>query len=197
MLAVVPDMRERIQPVGPVLSRCVAAVVLCLGAVFGACAQPGPADARRPAVLDQFDGDWAGTFRVYTYDGTLVDSLVAEHRYHWEGAVQHGTFTDRYPDGRVVRATARNYVEDGVLYCEVEKDNGERTVHRGRVQDGAVIWYRQTEEGLTESFRERVVPTPGGPEYQIDGFGVYPSEDGGSAKLLFVGRYQAVSSGPE
>jgi hypothetical protein len=146
------------------------------------------------AALDPFTGTWRGTFVVYTYDGEPITRLEAEHRYHWEGDVQVGTFIDRYPDGRVVRAEARNYLEGGVLWCEVMKDNGERTVHQGRYEDGAVFWHRQLESGLTETFRERVVEAPSGQEYQIDGFGAYPNDGGGRSYVVYKGRYQAVAA---
>ena len=139
---------------------------------------------------------------AYTPEGEQVDSLMAEHRYRWEGDVQVGTQVDRYPDGRVVRKTARNYVnDDGTLICEVEQPNGSTITYRGRVSDGAIVWHRQTDAGLVESFRERVVDTPSGPEYRIDGFGVYPNEGGSTSYLQFVGRYRAahqdVSKGRE
>ena len=118
---------------------------------------------------------------------------MATHHYQWEGDVQVGTQVDRYPDGRVVRKTARNYVnDDGVLICEVDQPDGTTVTYRGRVSDGAIVWHRQTDAGLIETFRERVVNTPSGAKYRIDGFGVYPNEGGSTSYLQFVGRYRAV-----
>jgi hypothetical protein len=154
-------------------------------------APPAGAQPTR-AALEPFTGHWKGAFVAYNYAGEPVDSLTAEHRYRWEGDVQVGTQIDRYPDGRVVRATARNYVEDDTLFCEVTHEDGSTTVYRGRTVGEAIVWHRRTEAGLVESFRERVVETPDGPEYRIDGFGVYPSGDGGASYLQFVGRYRAV-----
>jgi hypothetical protein len=153
-----------------------------------------PVVAQLPrAALESLTGHWTGPFVVYSYEGEQVDSLTATHRYRWEGDVQVGTQVDRYPDGRVVRKAARNYVnDDGMLICEVEQPNGSTITYRGRVSDGAIVWHRQTDAGLVESFRERVVDTPSGPEYRIDGFGVYPNEDGSASYLQFVGRYRAV-----
>jgi hypothetical protein len=162
-----------------------AGLLLVLG---GTSAQAQPTRA----ALEPFTGHWKGAFVAYTAAGTPVDSLTAEHRYRWEDDVQVGTQIDRYPDGRVVRATARNYVENDTLYCEVTHDDGSTTVYRGREVGAAVVWHRRTDAGLVESFRERVVETPDGPEYRIDGFGVYPSGDGSASYLQFVGRYRAV-----
>lgn len=153
------------------------------------------------AALKPFTGHWTGPFVVYTYAGERVDSLTAEHRYRWDGNVQVGTQVDRYPDGRVVRHTARNFVRNDTLFCEVTRADGSTVVYRGRVVGEAIVWHRRTEAGVVESFRERVVQTPNGPEYRIDGFGVYPNEDGSASHLQFVGRYrpvhQAVSKGRE
>lgn len=164
----------------------------------------GAADGRAQPTreaLAPFTGHWKGPFVAYTYAGEQVDSLTAEHRYRWDGDVQVGTQVDRYPDGRVARHTARNYVRNDTLLCEVTHEDGTTTVYRGRVVGSAVVWHRRTDAGLVESFRERVVETPDGPEYRIDGFGVYPNDDGSVSYLQFVGRYrpvhQEVSKGRE
>ena len=167
------------------------AAVLLIGLfVMGA----GPLLAQTPrSALESFTGHWKGPFLAYEYDGTQVDSLTAEHRYRWKENVQVGTQVNRYPDGRVVRKSARNYVnEDGVLICEVEQADGTTVTYRGRVSDGAIVWHRRTEAGVIESFRERVVETASGPVYRINGFGVYPNDDGSASYLQFVGRYQRV-----
>lgn len=157
---------------------------------------PAPAQPTR-AALEPFTGHWKGPFVAYTYAGEQVDSLTAEHRYRWKGDVQVGTQIDRYPDGRVVRHTARNFVRNDTLFCEVTHADGSTTVYRGRPVGEAVVWHRRTDAGLVESFRERVVETPEGPEYRIDGFGVYPNDDGPPSTLQFVGRYRRVSPGPD
>jgi len=156
----------------------------------------GASPAELRAALEPFTGRWKGAFVVYAADGRQIDSLVTEHRYRWEGDVQVGIHVDRYPkSGRVDTSRARNYVENGRLVCEVVKEDGTRTVHTGRVQDGAIIWHRRTEEGVVESYRERVVETPDGREYRIDGFGAYPDGQGGLSHVLFTGRYREVVTG--
>lgn len=171
------------------LKRTLVTLGLLLFAVEGRSAR-----AQSPrAALESLTGHWKGPFVVYARDGEQVDSLSAEHRYRWEDDVQVGAQVDRYPDGRVVRKTARNYVtDDGTLICEVDPPDGATITYRGQVSDGAIVWHRKTDAGVVESFRERVVDTPTGPEYRIDGFGVYPSEDGMRSYLHFVGRYRAV-----
>jgi len=163
-----------------------------LGLLLFFVARPAIAQSPR-AALDALTGHWKGSFTVYAPEGTQVDSLTAEHRYRWDDGVQVGTQIDRYPDGRTVRKTARNYVTaSGTLICEVHPPDDSTRTYRGHVSDGAIVWHRRTEAGLVESFRERVVKTPTGPEYRIDGFGVYPNEDGSRSYVHFVGRYRAV-----
>jgi len=143
-------------------------------------------------ILDPFTANWRGEFKVYSFDGRLIDQLQVEQRYSWTGDEQHGIFVERYKSGKVIHARARNYEKNRQLFCEVEKDNGDRSVHLGRFEDGALFWYRQTPDGkIIESFKERVVKTPSGREYQIDGIGIYKNESGASV-LLFEGRYQEV-----
>lgn len=168
-------------------------VALTLAIIVGVGAPSVEAQSLRQA-LEPFEGAWRGSFVVTTPDGEMVDSLVATHRYRWDGTVQTGTLVDRYPaSGRVDTSHARNYVADGRLVCEVTHPDGSTTVHYGRVRGNAIVWHRRTEEGVVESYRERVVDTPGGPEYRIDGFGVYPDGQGARSYVLFYGRYERIA----
>ena len=143
-------------------------------------------------IFDPFTAHWKGVFKVYNYDGRLLDELQVEQRYWWEGGVQHAEFLDRYRDGRTVRAKARNYEKDGVMYCEVEKETGEKTVHRGHFEDSALFWYHKNADGSKiESFKERVIEDSTGKVYYIDGFGVYGKGESASY-LIFEGCYREV-----
>lgn len=141
-------------------------------------------------IFAPFTGQWKGVFKVYTHEGKLINQIAVEQRYWWEGEVQHAAFVEKSQDGKIVRAQARNYEANGKLYCAVEKDNGEKSLHLGRFEDGALFWFRK-EEGTLESFKERVLQGRNGKEYHIDGFGVYGSGEGAS-HLLFEGRYFAM-----
>jgi hypothetical protein len=138
-------------------------------------------------IFTPFNAHWKGVFKVYTYDGHLLNTIEVEQRYWWEGNVQRANFSEKASDGKIVRAQARNYEENGKLFCTVEKDNGEKSLHLGHYEDGALFWFRK-EEGKVESFKEKVVQGQGGKEYHIDGFGVYGSGKDAS-QLLFEGRY--------
>lgn len=163
-------------------------VTILLAAACTTCAQ---VDSAKQA-FEPFTGHWRGVFRVYNYDGELLEELQVEQKYWWEDEVQHGEFTDRYRDGREVNSNARNYLEDGVMYCEVIKESGEKTLHTGHYDNALLFWYRKTPDGNTvESFKERVAKERGRKVYYIDGFGVYGQGEGGSY-LLFEGRYEEV-----
>ena len=163
-----------------------AALITLIASVLTPLGTDAPPTARE--ILDPFTGHWRGTFRVYTYDGRLVEQLEVEQCYRWDSDVQIGEFIDTYPDGRVVRAEARNYEKNGQLLCEVVKDNGERSLHQGRYTDGRLFWFSKPDDGTkVESFKEAVIDTEDGLVYTIDGFGIY-----GDTHLLFEGRYHKV-----
>ncbi len=143
-------------------------------------------------IFAPFTANWKGIFKVYTHDGRLLHQIEVEQRYWWEGNVQRATFVEKASDGKITRAQAKNYEANGKLYCAVEKDNGEKSLHLGHYEDGALFWYRK-EEGRIESFKERVVAGPRGKEYHIDGFGVYGSGESAS-QFLFEGRYFEVKN---
>ncbi|MEM8495662.1 MAG: hypothetical protein AAF663_09785 [Planctomycetota bacterium] len=144
------------------------------------CLQPA---ADRPAAFEPFDGEWRGTFQVFSAEGELLTELSVEQSYRWEGDVQMAAFREVDRAGNVTTANAKNFRnEAGELICRVEKSTGDVTEHVGRVTDGNLFWY-----GPNECFREEVVTINGVPSYTIDGFGTY-----GDQTLLFKGRYQRV-----
>ena len=106
-------------------------------------------------VLDAFTGHWEGTFKVFTHEGILINQLQVRQQYWWDNDVQCGQFIERDREGNIVRADAKNYVKDGKLICQVTKDNGEKSEHRGRYTDDTLFWSRQT-PGVVECFRERL-----------------------------------------
>jgi len=138
-------------------------------------------------IFAPFNAHWKGVFKVYAHDGLLLNAIEVEQRYWWDGNVQRATFIEKARDSKIVRAQARNYEENGKLFCAVEKDNGEQSLHLGHYEDGALFWFRK-EEGKIESFKEKVVQGQAGKEYHIDGFGVYGSGKD-TSHLLFEGRY--------
>jgi len=138
-------------------------------------------------IFAPFNAHWKGVFKVYTHDGRLLHTIEVEQRYWWDGNVQRATFIEKARDGKIVRAQAKNYEENGKLFCAVEKDNGEKSLHLGHYADGALFWFRK-EEGKVESFKEKVLQGRAGKKYHIDGFGVYGSGEEAS-HLLFEGRY--------
>ena len=137
-------------------------------------------------IFAPFTATWRGVFKVYTHDGCLLHQIRVEQRYWWEGNVQRATFVEKTSDGKVTRAHVKNYEENGKLYCAVEKDNGEKSLHLGQYEDGALFWYRKA-EGKIETFKERIVLGPRGKEYHIDGFGIYGTGRD-ATPLLFEGR---------
>jgi len=139
-------------------------------------------------IFSPFNGNWRGVFKVFSIAGKLQDEIQVEQRYWWKHNEQQAVFSERKKDGAIIRSKARNYSQDGKLFCEVINEERGKTIHEGHFENGLLFWHRQLpDQNLTESFKERVVKTPAGREYQIDGVGIY-----GSVILIFEGRYQEV-----
>lgn len=131
-------------------------------------------------------------FKVYSLDGRLQDEVQVEQRYWWKENEQQAVFIERKKDGTITRPQARNYVQEGQLLCEVINDQRGRTVHYGHYKDGLLFWHRRLDDpAIIESFKERVVKTSSGREYQIDGCGIYGSGPQANV-LIFEARYQEV-----
>ena len=135
-----------------------------------------------------YAGQWEGTFYIYSPDGSLIKSLKARHVYkNVDAYTLEGTQTVTYPDGTVERIRARDYVENGKLFCRVESDRSGVKVLEGRLDGSQIFWSRKDSETV-ETFRERIV---NGKIYAIDGYGIYGKDR--SKIYTFVGEYKRVS----
>lgn len=172
--------------------------ILCLFVPLagGPVGQP-PVAPPPVSVFADLDGTWAGTFVSYDAAGNELGRITARHTYRTvsetEQAVQ---IVDVMPDGTEIRGTGTNEARrrpDGSLElrCLVDKSNGERVDHAGRLVRGPdgdrqIVWYTRR-PGRVETFREVVRDDKGGRVYEINGMGRY-----GDTLVLMTGRYRRV-----
>ncbi|MEL6186954.1 MAG: hypothetical protein AAFU79_20200 [Myxococcota bacterium] len=159
-------------------------------------AAPAPADGPPVAVFAELDGIWRGTFVGYDAAGKELYRLEVEQEYRTiDDHTQQVRLRDTDSKGQTVTGKGRNVArwKDGelILECIVEKSNGDRVVHEGRLVRGPqgeteLIWFSR-KKGRVETFRERVQSSEQGDVYAIDGMGVY-----GETPILMAGRYRRV-----
>jgi hypothetical protein len=179
----------------PILYRSL----LIAAALSLALAGPSPRAAPPPPVrvFAALDGRWSGTFVGYDPAGKELYRIAVEQTYETlDETTQRVTLMDHLPDGKVVKGTGRNVAtlkKDGMLElrCIVEKSNGERVEHTGRVvraADGeeALVWSSQA-PGKSETFLEAVRRRGHEAVYTIQGMGNY-----GGSLVLMSGRYRRV-----
>ncbi len=172
-----------------------------------------PADKAYAGVYHMLDGRWRGTFRTYTRAAGQLDerpdrAFVEQKPWHGEGFEQTGsleveqryesvtdyfqrvTIIDTYPDGRVVESKGVNKIQDGTLYCVVDKPD-DLVVHTGEVPgDDTIIWSRDRAEPLAV---ETFVETVKGETYTIIGWGMYEGDDPNRGpRLFFEATYRRV-----
>lgn len=157
-----------------------------------------PSRAAPPPPVQIFaalDGRWSGTFVGYDPAGKELYRITVEQTYQTvDETTQRVTLMDHLPDGKVVKGMGRNVAvrqKDGSLElrCIVEKSNGERVEHVGRVvraADGeeALVWSSQA-PGKSETFLEAVRRRGGETFYTIQGMGNY-----GGSLVLMSGQYR-------
>lgn len=159
-----------------------------------------PADAPPVAVFADLDGTWEGTLAGYDTEGReLYRIRVRQHYRTVDDERQAVRIEDTAEDGTVVTGEGWNVArraDDGSLElrCIVEKSNGDRVEHHGRVgqsPDGLpqIVWYSEL-PGRLETFREVVRQDRDGWTYTIDGVGRY-----GDALVVMAGRYRKVADG--
>lgn len=146
------------------------------------------AKEKEPKLFDGYVGEWKGTFRVYSPDGTLIKTMKAHHIYkRIDANTIEGEQTIEYSDGTIEKVKATDALTNGKLTCTVESNLYGRKVLEGHVDGDQIFWSRK-EKDVIESFRERVID--GGTIYAIDGYGIYGTDRG--KIYTFVGEYKRI-----
>jgi hypothetical protein len=172
------------------------------------------ADRQYADVFKSLDGSWKGTFTVYRKQGrqskksdipnpldqTYLESLdleiqdqiqVTQHYESMSPYFQKVKIIDEYRrkgETLAQQSAGVNKVENGRLWCVVDKAD-ERVVHQGALEgDHTIIWSRNERDPLkVEYFRETVLEET----YTIVGYGYYGDEDPGlEPPTWFYGAYQ-------
>ncbi len=149
------------------------------------------------SVYSDLDGAWEGEFVGWDTKGEELYRIRVRQEYRTVDAeTQEVGITDTMADGTVIRGRGRNIARrraDGSLelLCIVEKSNGDRVEHRGRLirgpgGEGELVWWSHEPE-RTETFREAVRGEGASAVYSIDGVGRY-----GSSTVVMAGRYRRV-----
>lgn len=173
------------------------AILSVLGAL-GCIAQTHEAPS---AVFAGLDGVWSGAFIGYDETGRELYRIRVRQTYETiSDTVQRVTVDDEMPDGTHVTGHGENTARRGpdgklILRCVVEKSNGDRVEHDGRIVRGpdghtGLIWYSRT-PGRVETFREVVRREGDTTVYEINGMGRY-----GETLMLMHGRYEKVADAP-
>jgi hypothetical protein len=161
--------------------------------------QPTPTsqDEAFANVFDPLNGLWNGDFEVYRDDNLaprdndilynptpaqLTQANINSVRLvnvtqRYESVTpyfQKVEIIDRYFDGSQAVSTGVNKVQDGKMWCVMEKPE-EKVIHRGSTDGPAtIIWQRHEEDPQKiEYFRETVE----GDRYTILGWGYYEGDD--------------------
>jgi len=157
---------------------------------FPAQAQSSPARQ----IFDVYTGRWQGVFRIFSLDGTLLDSIRVEQHYFWDGDIQRVELKDHLVDGSVQVSHAENFVRNDSLFCVVTKADSTRIIETGKRSANRLFWYHVDKAAQRrETFKEYVQTVPGGTYYLIDGIGIY-GEGEHMNILLFEGRYKKIAN---
>ncbi|MEM7203933.1 MAG: hypothetical protein AAF628_26975 [Planctomycetota bacterium] len=173
-----------------------SATVVGVVVALAGCRASDETQPERPIdVLAAWDGTWRGRFVSYDPQGNELSRIKVRQVYRTIDAnTQEVTIRDQMPDGKVIEGRGRNVAElepDGTirLRCIVEKSDGSRVEHRGRIITGPgggkqILWW-SNEPGRVESFREWVWGSAQQARYSIHGLGQY-----GDQVLLMAGEYR-------
>ncbi len=170
------------------------------------------ADAKYANVYKILDGTWKGQFNIYqdanpvsatevdlenlrieqiqSPNLELINSIDVTQVYTSESPYyQTVTITDIYPDtGKKEISTGANKIENGKMWCIVNKPS-EKIIHNGKTRgDNTIIWYQKNQNPQkVEYFQETVDEA----FYEIIGYGYYEGDDITlSPKLWFYGKYE-------
>jgi hypothetical protein len=174
------------------------------------------ADTTYKEIFFPLDGIWVGSFRIYEdpegqkdfkpsdltgLDVSRIDKMAListlSVRQEYKSITpyfQKVRIIDTYVeagDTNVVESSGVNKVENGMLWCVVQKPT-EKIVHQGRfVAPNTLIWSRSEKAPLRKEYFEETVSED---NYQILGYGYYGTDDPTlSPKTWFIANYQAIS----
>ncbi|MCZ6835606.1 MAG: hypothetical protein O7G85_07515 [Planctomycetota bacterium] len=173
--------------------KCLHAATLLIMTMFLSAAAPIPLDDP-VQVFAELDGVWAGTFVGYDESGRELYRIQVRQEYETIDAnTQTVRVRDTMPDGTVITGEGTNIAirsPDGTLQltCIVNKSNGERVEHAGRLVKGPegdeqIVWYSKATNRV-ETFREFVHHEGKQTIYEINGMGQY-----NDSLILMTGRY--------
>jgi hypothetical protein len=146
-------------------------------------------------VFKELEGHWAGTFVGYHPTGKELYRIGVKQWYRTVNATtQEVRLEDTMADGTIVTGKGQNTATRSVdgslrLACRVNKSNGDKVIHQGRIVrgpagDNQIVWYTKT-PGRTETFREWVQGSKDSRSYHIHGLGSY-----GGKLMLMAGQYR-------
>jgi len=146
--------------------------------------QPKRKDALKNLRLEKFD----------MLNLKLVGTIVVEQEYKSECPYfQLVKITDFYPDtGKKVTSLGINKIQDGKMWCVVQKPN-ETVIHKGTTENQqTIIWQRKEQNPQKiEYFQETVT----GNRYEIIGWGYYEGDDlEMMPKFWFFGNYEKIEN---
>ncbi|MCB0665214.1 MAG: hypothetical protein KDC80_05295 [Saprospiraceae bacterium] len=167
-------------------------------------------------IFRPWDGIWEGTFITYEDpegqtrplsplmrpDTNLIKALpiqsVVKVRQQYQSVTpyfQKVNITDRYIDHSdtiTVRSEGINKVEDGNLWCIVQKPE-ETVIHHGdtAAKSNTIIWQRAESDPLRKEYFEETIV---GDIYYIAGYGYYGEDDSTlNPRTWFFAKYRAIS----
>ncbi|MHC5024117.1 MAG: hypothetical protein ACYTGG_09425 [Planctomycetota bacterium] len=180
----------------------VATLAIAIAGIGAVRAAESPPAETPVGVFADLDGTWSGVFIGYDERGRELYRIRVTQTYATvDATTQTVRIRDEMPDGTIITGRGRNTAErlpDGRLrlQCVVEKSNGDRVEHDGRVVRGPggeeqIIWHSADGDRI-ETFRESVRQEADGPVYEINGMGRY---DG--SMILMHGRYHRRPAAPD
>ncbi len=179
----------------PAMRRLLIVLGIIVGATLFATLGVGQDQPSAPVVVfADLEGTWSGTFVGYDETGNELYRIAVRQRYQTlNDTMQKVIIYDKMPDGSVISGSGINTArrrEDGSLdlRCTVDKSNGQRVAHQGRVVigpdgDQQIVWYSSGPDRV-ETFREVVRREGSQMVYEINGMGRY-----GKTLILMHGRY--------
>jgi hypothetical protein len=166
-------------------------------------------------IYKKLDGKWKGVFYIYEFENPgnidpfpmiydssfslddsykIIDSVLVEQQYvSISKDIQRVNIIDKFiSDGEevIIYSSGTNSVENGNLYCSINKPE-EIVNHQGySPEEGVIIWHREKLNPLSiEYFYERVSDNL----YSIIGWGYYGQDDLNTGpKTWFKAEYNRV-----
>ncbi len=156
--AVLYDLGTMYSP-SPFISRTFMLAVLVMSGMAHGEQERQPDARAAQQFLQNLAGTWMGEYRIRTPDARTLDRIDVEEHYTWREVDDRVFLQGRavmHSSGRLTHSSSQTWLENGVLWSEVEQGEQIRRYRGELTADGAEVSWRPAGRRIGQRMTQRL-----------------------------------------